>query len=332
MYPWQQSQWHILQEARQQGRMPHALLLTGPKGLGKEHFAQEMAQALLCEANTAQGGPCGECRSCLLYAAGNHPDVAVVKPLEGKKNIAVDQVRELSRYLTLKAQYGGHRVVVLAPAEAMNVNSANSLLKTLEEPSEGAVLLLVTHRPAQLPATIRSRCQEIRFQVATAESGEAWLRSQGVSGDPKLLLALADGAPLKAKALADDNIIQERQDSFNTLENMAKQTIDPIGAAASWVKAGPEPVLSWFYLWSVDMVRLKSCQTPPHVSNQDIQSNLLNLANQVSLKALLLWQERVQSALREIEGNSNATLVMESVLMYWQAMFRRRQARGALSS
>lgn len=324
MYPWQQSQWQIIQESRQQGRMPHALLLTGPLGLGKEQFAQEIAQALLCESNTPEGGPCGQCRSCQLYAAGSHPDMTIVEPLEGKKNIAVDQVRELSSYLNLKSQYGGNKVVILAPAEAMNVNSANSLLKTLEEPSEGAVLLLVTHRPAQLPATIRSRCQEIRFQIASKDAGEEWLRGQGVAGDVALLLSLADGAPLKAKALSDDNIIQERQESFKALENMAKQTLDPITAAATWVKRSPEAVLSWFYVWSVDMVRLKSCQAPPHVSNQDIQPTLLNLANQVSLKALLIWQEKVQQALREIEGNSNATLVMESVLMYWQAMFRRK--------
>jgi len=305
--------------------MPHALLLTGAQGLGKEIFARQLAQSLLCNAPDPQGEPCGQCRSCLLYAAGSHPDVAMIAPLEGKKNIAVDQVRELSRYLTLKSQYGGHKVVILAPAEAMNVNSANSLLKTLEEPSEGAVLLLATHQPAQLPATIRSRCQEMRFHVADTEGGEAWLGSQGLGRDAALLLALADGAPLKAKALADDNLIQVRLESFNILENLAKQAVDPITAAAGWVKAGPQQVLRWFYLWSVDMARLQSCQAPPHIANQDIQVQLLNLANQVSLKALLQWQERVQQALREIEGNCNATLVMETVLMHWQAIFRRRQ-------
>ncbi len=325
IYSWQQPQWRRLQESRQQGRLPHALLLTGPQGLGKEVFAHQLAQSLLCTANDPQGESCGQCRSCLLYAAGTHPDVSMITPLEGKKNIAVDQVRELGRYLTLKSQYGGHRVVILAPAEAMNVNSANSLLKTLEEPTEGAVLLLVTHRPVQLPATIRSRCQEIRFHTVDTASGEAWLSSEGLGRDAALLLALADGAPLKAKALADDNIIQARLKSFNILENLAKQETDPITAAVAWIKSGPQQVLHWFYLWSVDMVRLHACQTPPHIANQDIQVQLLNLANQVSLKALLQWQERVQQALREIEGNSNATLVLETVLMHWQAIFRRRQ-------
>ncbi len=328
IFPWQQSQWQILQEARQQGRMPHALLFTGPNGLGKQHFAEQIAQSLLCSQNDVQGHPCGQCRGCQLFLAGSHPDVSIVEPLEGKKNISVDQVREVGRYLSLKSQYEGHKVVVLAPAEAMNVNSANSLLKTLEEPSQGAVLLLVTHRPAQLPATIRSRCQEIRFQVASAEMGEEWLRSQGLGADAKLLLALSDGAPLKAKALADDNLIRERKDSFNTLENMANQTTDPISVAATWVKSGPEQALQRLYLWSVDMARLQSSQTPPHVANQDLADRLLNLANQVSLKSLLRWQERIQQALREIESNYNATLVMEAVLMQWQAMFRCRKQNG----
>ena len=214
LYPWQQSQWQILQQSRRHGRLPHAILLTGPQGLGKEEFALYFAQSLLCEQSGVDGEPCGQCRACLLYQAGNHPDVTVISPLEGKKNIGVDQVREIGQYLALKAQYSGHRVVVLTPAETMNVNSANSLLKTLEEPSPGTVLVLVTHRPAQLPATIRSRCQEIRFGTVTPEQGAAWLKARGNGADGELLLALADGAPLKAARFADDNMIQARLEWF----------------------------------------------------------------------------------------------------------------------
>ena len=321
LYPWQQSQWRLLQQSREQGRLPHALLLTGPQGVGKDEFARYFAQSLLCEQNTPEGEPCGRCRACLLYQAGNHPDVKIVSPLEGKKNIGVDQVREIGHYLALKSQYSGHKVVILTPAETMNVNSANSLLKTLEEPTAGTVLILVTHRPAQLPATIRSRCQEIRFGAVAPEEGAAWLEARGVA-DSELLLSLADGAPLKAAQFADDNIVQTRLEWFQALEALAKQGVDPIEIAAKQIKSStPENALYWLYVWSVDMVRLKSCQQPPRLANRDIQPRLLNLVDRVSLKSLMLWLDRVQAALREIEGNFNTTLVMEGLLIQWQRMF-----------
>ena len=320
-YPWQQSQWQNLQTARQQGRLPHALLLTGPQGLGKTEFARYLTQSLLCEETGTAGEPCGHCRACLLYQAGNHPDVAFISPLEGKKNIGVDQVREIGQYLTLKAQYSGYRVVVVAPAETMNVNSANSLLKTLEEPSQGTVLILVTARPAQLPATIRSRCQEIRFGAVTLEMGGEWLHAQGITTDSVLLMALANGAPLKAAGFADDNMIQSRLEWFQTLEVLAKQEIDPVEVAAQQVKAGPAVSLHWLYVWSVDMARLKVSQQPPHLANRDIESRLLNLADRVSLRNLMLWLDRVQAALREIDANFNSTLILESLLIQWQKLF-----------
>lgn len=320
LYPWQASQWQILQQARQQGRLPHALLLTGPQGVGKDQFALYLTQSLLCERSGANGEPCGQCRACLLYQAGNHPDVTVISPLEGKKNIGVDQVREIGQYLSLKSQYGGHKIVVLTPAETMNVNSANSLLKTLEEPTPNTVLVLVTHRPAQLPATIRSRCQEIRFGAVAVDEGRAWLDSQGIANS-ELLLALADGAPLKAMRLADDNLMQERLEWFQALEALAKQGVDPIEIAAKQTRGSGEGGLYWLYTWGVDMVRLKTAQQPPHLANRDIQSRLLNLADRVSLKHLMLWLERVQGALREIEANFNVTLVLEGLLIQWQRMF-----------
>lgn len=328
LYPWQQSQWQNLQQSRRQGRLPHAILLTGPQGLGKQEFALYFAQSLLCEHNGPEGEPCGQCRACLLYQAGNHPDLALVSPLEGKKNIGVDQVREIGHYLALKAQYSGHRVVVLFPAETMNVNSANSLLKTLEEPASGTVLVLVTHRPAQLPATIRSRCQEIRFGSVAPELGAEWLKARGNTVDSELLLALADGAPLKAARFADDNMIQTRLEWFQALEALAKQGVDPIEIAAKQAKSSPGSSVYWLYAWSVDMVRLKSCQQPPQLANRDIQSRLLNLAERVSLKNLMLWQERVQAALREVEGNFNATLIMEGLLIQWQKMFAAAASRS----
>jgi len=331
LLPWQQLQWQRLQASRQQDRLPHALLLTGPQGLGKNHFARLFAQSLLCEANNADATPCGQCRYCQLYQAGSHPDIRFVSPLEGKKGIGVDQIREIGQFMALKSHYAGHKLVIVSPAETLNINAANSLLKTLEEPSARTLLLLVTHLPAQLPATIRSRCQEIRFGSTDRQTGKAWLAEQiGASAELELLLALADNAPLKALQLANEGLLAQRQTLFEQVEQLAAQQLDPAVLAAQCSKTGVPESLQLFYSWSTDMLRYKSTPLePPHCSNPDLKARLLKLANQVSLAALFQLQDRIRQAQQEFERNLNPTLIMESVLIQWQNIFRVRNRKIA---
>lgn len=319
VYPWQQSQWQRLQAARQQGRLPHALLLTGAQGMGKAAFARLFAQSLLCATTLQDAIPCGVCRYCRLYEAGNHPDISSMAPPEGKKVIAVDQIRAIAQFVTLTSQYAGYKVVIIEPAEAMNINASNSLLKTLEEPSAETLLLLVTHQPAQLPATIRSRCQEIRFGIEP-DAGRAWLAQQlPTDVDIDLLLALAGGAPLKALELSGEGMAQQRERLLDGLEQLVRRQLDPIALAAQCVKLGAERSLDWLYSWSADMIRLKSAAgRPPRQANPDLHDRLLKLADQVSLTQLFLLQDRVRQAQRALERNLNPSLVMESVLIHWQ--------------
>ncbi len=320
--PWHTSQWQQLNERRRQGRFPHALLLSGPEGVGKSHFARQLAQSLLCDAPLASGEACGQCRACLLINAGNHPDLSLVAPLEGKKSIAVDQVRGIGHYLSLKSQYGRRRVVVLSPADSMNVNAANSLLKTLEEPGEGTVLILSTSRPAQLPATIRSRCQALRFGEVVQREALDWLGQQLDSEpSPATLLALANGAPLKALRMADKSLVTLRQELFSGLVRLATQDADPISLSGQWVKADTQSGLYWMYSWITDMVRLKASDSPPKIANEDMAQQLATLAARTSLKALLQQQERVVVALREVEQNLNLQLLMEDLLIEWHNCF-----------
>lgn len=322
-FPWQQSQWQRLQAAHQQGRLPHALLLTGPQGLGKGAFARLFAQSLLCETPQQDAVPCGQCRYCQLYQAGNHPDILSVAPPEGKKAIVVDQIRAIGRFVTLKSQYAGHKVVIIHPAEAMNINASNSLLKTLEEPSAETLLLLVTHQPAQLPATIRSRCQEVRFGIEPA-AGRAWLAQQLPRGvDIDLLLALAGGATLKALQLAGEGMMEQRSALLDGLEQLAGQTLDPVALAPRCNRQGAGWSLDCLYTWTVDMIRLKSAgPQPPHNANPDLQGRLLKLAEQVSLTGLFLLQDCIREAQQALERNLNPALIMESVLIRWQCSFR----------
>lgn len=200
-------------------RLPHALLLHGPRGIGKLQLAERFAQFLLCEGRGASTAPCGRCDGCRWIAAGNHPDLRILEPEaiarkpvveddeaaeKGAKakrkpsiEIRIEQVRQLEDFVHIGSHRGRHRVAIIHPAEDMNAPTANALLKNLEEPPAGVTFLLVAHRPARLLATIRSRCVQIAVSAPDTATAAQWLEAQGVK-DAGGWLAFAGGAPLRA--------------------------------------------------------------------------------------------------------------------------------------
>jgi DNA polymerase-3 subunit delta' len=210
----QQDVWNRLIELAE--RAPHALLMHGPQGVGKLQLAERFAQFLLCEAPKPRTAPCGTCDGCRWFLGGNHPDVRFVEPEtiarraapedgEGAEKskakpsaeIKVEQIRGLADFVHLGSHRGGKRIVIVHPAEAMNQISANGLLKSLEEPPPSAMFVLVSHRPARLLPTVRSRCVPVPVPLPPAVAAQAWLDAQGVRDAPRRL-AFAGGAPLKA--------------------------------------------------------------------------------------------------------------------------------------
>jgi DNA polymerase-3 subunit delta' len=197
-------------------RLPHALLFSGMAGIGKRELAETFAASLLCEGSADDGLPCGECVACRWLAEGNHPDLRRLCPSaldadeEGGEassrkpsfDITIDQVRALDDFLRVGGHRQGLRVILLYPAEAMNRNTANALLKALEEPGEGTHFLLVSSRPGDLLPTVRSRCQHLPIPCPPAEAARCWLAERGVMGASEML-ALAGGAPLAAEGLAE---------------------------------------------------------------------------------------------------------------------------------
>ena len=250
MHPWNQS---ILDSLKGRlDRLPHAILLHGPRGVGKLALAETMAQLLLCEHKELAQRPCGKCDGCRWYLAGNHPDfrrlepeaIAKVPPQaeeeEGSEPaparrtkqpslfILIEQIRELAGFLNLRSHRGALRVALVHPAEDLYPNAANALLKGLEEPPAGAIFILVSHRPSRLLPTVRSRCVAIPVPIPPREAALAWLGAQGVQNAERWL-AFAGGAPLQAldyaaEASGWDRLLKSPQpvDDRESLERLAE--------------------------------------------------------------------------------------------------------------
>ncbi len=228
--PWLEGPWQRAVAALQSGRFPQGLLILGNRGLGRTRLARAIAAARLCAQPGTDGQACGTCASCRQVAAGAHPDLVEVRVLEDKTVILVDQIRELSRALSLASGSRGLRCAIIHSAEKMNIASANALLKTLEEAPNGVSIIMVTERLAALPVTIASR--SLQLQVTAPEEAVAldWLNRQEAREDWPLLLALSAGAPLAAMRQAEE-WSGSPADDIRLLGEAAAGRADPVAVA-----------------------------------------------------------------------------------------------------
>jgi DNA polymerase III subunit delta' len=205
--PWHQQAWQRLLEQADSGRLPHALLLTGPQGSGRHQFVEHLSAWLVCEDR--HNRPCGHCRGCLLFQSGNHPDVLMVEPEEGSQSIKIDQIRRLGQWVNQTAnQAGATKLIVIRPAEGLGVAAANSLLKNLEEPPGATLFVLVAASGAALLPTIRSRCQLLSLPAADQAQAMEWLREHNAAQEAELksALVLVPGRPVAALALLEQGL------------------------------------------------------------------------------------------------------------------------------
>ena len=238
--PWHDRQWGRVERGIRAERVPHALLLRGTEGCGKALFAARLAAMLLCRSE--DDPPCGECGSCRLCAAGSHSDRIDVAIAKDRREIVVEQIRDLIHSVGLTARIGHCKVVIVDPAEQMNRHAANTLLKTLEEPPGATVFLLVSSNPALLLATIRSRCQTIDFPAADPGVALEWLR--GRVPDPATALTLAHGAPVRAVELSEGGLIEVREGLERDVDTLLAGG-DPMAVAARWKDLGRATVSLW---------------------------------------------------------------------------------------
>ncbi|MDH5302396.1 MAG: DNA polymerase III subunit delta' [Gammaproteobacteria bacterium] len=327
-YPWQLGYWNKLQQRRARGSLPHGLLLEGPEGLGKAEFAVAFAASLLCRAPDSQGRACNQCEACHLFKAHTHPDFKLIEPAEEGKAITVDQIREVVHYLSLSSHHGGVKVVVIQHAEAMNVNAANGLLKSLEEPPGNTVMMLVTGRPTGLLPTIRSRCQSILFALPERHLAKDWLTIH-LPGDEDadLLLALANGAPLKALDFAQKKVLDCRSELLHSLEDALRPRADLLKVSKLWTETGWSITLYWLYSYVADMVRLKVSDQPSILNNPDSLERLQRLAAQLGVSGLLDFANSVIKAQRSLRGNANPRLTMDELVLAWRETYTQAHAK-----
>lgn len=248
-FPWHTDAIAQLTAAWEAQRFPHALLVQGAEGLGKRHLAAWLAAAVLCENSVPRLRVCGTCQSCLLINAHSHPDLLWVSPEEDKQQISVEQIRAAGTRLTQTSYRQGYKVAVVEPAHQMTVNAANSLLKTLEEPTPQSVLVLVTSQPSSLLPTVRSRCSKIVVQGPGATEALSWLESEtGGSVSPQLL-EFAGRAPLRAAELAQGRFDQLDADMQRSVSQLASGHTDVTQVATEWAKEGLIERLNWLDLW-----------------------------------------------------------------------------------
>ncbi|MEW6331149.1 MAG: DNA polymerase III subunit delta' [Pseudomonadota bacterium] len=344
-YPWHDALWSTL--ARHFEQLPHALLLQGRPGLGKHDFAVQLAQALLCQ-QPRDGIACGKCNGCHLFAAGTHPDFHVLQPetftesrpdlcslyavrypASDKKrerpsaDITIFQIRSLNEDIQIRPYIAGRRVVILSPADAMNINAANSLLKLLEEPPLGSMLLLVTSHPARLPATIRSRCARLLFRLPAPAIGQGWLQARAGSGDdPALLLGLAGGAPLLAESLAQEEFPATRAQLLQDMAALARGREHPVACAARWKALGSARTLGWLHGFASDQIKICLGAPASTLLNPELAASGAAEKNKYKISQLYDFIDAILEKYRQLDSPLDELLLLEDILIRWVRLSR----------
>lgn len=330
--------WAQLGARREQ--LPHALLISGQRGIGKFDLARKFAESLLCENPSADSQACGACSACGWLAQGNHPDFRLLQPealgeapnddseAGGKKKpsqqITIDQVRALDDFLHVGTHRHGVRVILINPAEAMNRPTANSLLKSLEEPIASTLFILVTSESERLLPTIRSRCQSLLIPQPAQSRAEQWLRQAGVN-EAGRWLALAGGSPLLAVELGSE----ERALLDVLIAEMSRGSkIDPLAAAAAVdrvVKAEKRPaplkrMIDWSQKWLFDLTLISAGLPLRYFLAQD--QLVQRLAKSSDTVSLLAFNRKTIQYKLQCEQPLNTRLFLEEFFLSYAALFR----------
>jgi DNA polymerase-3 subunit delta' len=322
---WHQPAWRWFDNAVAGGRLPQAMLLVGSAGLGKRMFARQLVRHLLVDADDVD--PAQRENRMHQLEAGSHADFRQLSPLEGKKGISVDQVRELTAKAMLTSRYGGSRVILVEPAEAMNSAAANALLKCLEEPPIGTVFILLSDQPARLPITIRSRCQTVNFSSPSVAAALEWLSQRGVpQSDAELALALVGNGPFKAAELLKEELVEEFRQLTAALEMLIEAKSNPVSLAGQILTDGRDAekaalLCDWLSLLVAGLLKSK-LSVRSKSGGIALSPALEAFSKAVALSDFFQYLERINAAKLSLAGNANPLLAIESILVPWSRKLR----------
>lgn len=314
IFPWHGDVWHRLS-----GRFPkigHALLLHGKQGCGKQQFALHFSKWLLCQ-NKHVNGACGVCSSCAWVQAGTHPQVKIIQADWDEKKqsfsaIKIDQIRDLNDFVQQTVE--GWRVILIYPAEQLNIAASNALLKTLEEPGERVVLLLVSDAMLKLSATIRSRVQQFALDRIAPIQAQQYLNAQTTqiaTQQLEIALALAANMPLKAQMIVASEWFAQRAQFCQAWQELVHYKTHPMKFSVSWLKQleFKNVMLMLRYILQ-DMMAFKLQQVIKQ-TDLDIEA----LANFYSLEQLFAIYEQINKINQLLLQNVQTQLIFDELTM-----------------
>jgi len=311
------------------GGVRHAYLFSGPDQVGKRTLALAFAMALTCPEAPSPGEACGRCRTCTSMRSEVHPDLSVIRLLQGESEIKIDQVRELQHQLALTPRQAGRRIALLVDVDLASDEAQNALLKTLEEPADKVVLLLTAGSTSRLFPTLVSRCEVLNLRPVQPESIERALLADGETAEnARLLAALSGGRPGAARGMrADPEQLTERSAALDDLARLLSATRNErFAAAETWarkrtraeelesVRRRVRPrLITWLTLWRDALLISHDVKT--RLANPDRTADLERLAGSLSREALAAGVTAIQSALDRLDRYANIQLTLETLML-----------------
>lgn len=319
----------LLQKSLEKGSLAHSYLLVGPPHIGKMALAINIAKAINCESHEF---PCDKCTQCLRISSGKHADVQIVELAqsaesgngESKTKISVEQVDQILHSVNLAPFEGKYKVFIVDGVESMSIAAANRLLKTIEEPVDNVIFILLTADETLVPTTIVSRCQRIELMPATREEIEKELmnRYQVTTDKAKLLARISNGYfGWAVSAIRDDTILQQRTELLNRWRDMIKADYDSRFTFASRmlekysqnrdvVQQKLDLLLGWWH----DLLLIKvGCEKD--IVNVDFQDELKSMALNYDISQIRAFIDRIQSCKKELRLNASQQLSMEVLML-----------------
>ncbi|RQW86337.1 MAG: DNA polymerase III subunit delta' [Geobacter sp.] len=301
----------LLRRALATGKLSHAYLFYGIDGSGMMDTAVALIEAIFC--NGTDG--CGDCPTCRKVAGLRHPDLHHVRP-DGAF-IKIDQIRELQKELSYRPFEAPKKACIIEDAEKMNISAANAFLKTLEEPSGNAILILITTRVDAVLPTVLSRCQQLRFPSLPTETIASQLRGKGADEDSaRIAAALAEGSVERAQEILEGDWLKSRTLLLEKIAGLTPEGIIPLLAAAEESAKDKESALHLMDLLNVFWRDVLLTHTgSPAIVNTDLSSLIRSVSERNSLESVLEKLERIFRTRQALTRNTNPRLAVEVLFM-----------------